>query len=83
MADGLKAVVPWVTLADSAPDTVPNAAALKRFAAGFGGAAEPAVGYGVDAVSLAHAMSPANHAGPDRKALVTAVMQDGVWKARP
>lgn len=50
----LKAAVPWVTLAGSAPDSVPNAAALKRFAAGFGGGAEPAVGYGVDAVSLAH-----------------------------
>lgn len=104
----LKAVVPWVTLADAVTDSVPNVATLRRFAAGFGGGADPAVGYGVDAVSLAHlaflgqrdrktgreqlenaccagvcgayAMTPMNHAGLDRNALVTAVMKDGVWQ---
>lgn len=109
--ENVKAVVPWVTLAESATDDVPNAAAVRRFASGFGGSADPAVGYGVDAVSLAHlaflgerdrkagreqleqaccigvcgayAMSPGNHAGLDKKALVTAVLQGGVWMPHP
>lgn len=33
------------------------------------------------AVCGAYAMTAANHAGLASKALVTAVMQDGVWKA--
>jgi hypothetical protein len=31
----------------------------------------------------AYAMTAADHAGLDRRALVTAVMQDGVWKPVP
>lgn len=60
-AEGVQAAGPWVMTADatpdSVPDAVPNAPTVRRFAAGFvpeNGPANPAAGFGADAVSLTH-----------------------------
>ncbi|NUT36874.1 MAG: ABC transporter substrate-binding protein [Hamadaea sp.] len=60
-AEGVQAVGPWLMIAgaapDSVPDAVPNAPTVRRFAAGFvpeNGPANPAAGFGADAVSLTH-----------------------------
>ncbi|MEV0270059.1 ABC transporter substrate-binding protein [Hamadaea sp. NPDC050747] len=55
-ADGVQAVSPWLPVADSAPDSVPNLATVRRFAEAFApnGPANPAAGFGADAVALTH-----------------------------
>jgi len=56
-AEGVQAVGPWLIAADSAPDSVPNLATMRRFTEGFtpdNGSANPAADFGADAVSLTY-----------------------------
>ncbi|WP_027343767.1 ABC transporter substrate-binding protein [Hamadaea tsunoensis] len=57
LPEGTKAVAPWVINASGTPETVPNVATLRRFAAGYAtanGPVTPAAGFGADAITLVH-----------------------------